>query len=657
MSDNTWIKRVKVDHYGPLGDIDIELDEGLNVFYGKNESGKTLLVEAVTKMLLDDSSVFADIDRVSQEPAGMLLMETGGEELEVSQEDLNAVFEDVTPSDVRNSFLIRDFDLRLPERKNDFGKGNYFNDVTDRVLGSKTNKIQAVREEIADFSYLTNSTPDSRIENRKSTGHLRQKKKDAEQLREEIREAITEIREEGLVEKYSQIDSLQSQIEDHRNRIEELEQARKQQKYSDGEQIISDVREIEEKLEDLRDEEKDLEQAKELKQRAETFEPVTLAEYGVFRKASLAATAITILSLAATIITTNPLPAGLAAIAFLLSIYTGYRYYRNEKQIEESDMEKEQILEEAEAKGLEAENLADVTEEFKNWRKSIDDRRNELKEGRGELAGTFRAEFNTDAEDLDKWEEILEEYYQDFESVDADYNEGDIEEVEEDMGEKEERLEQLEDEIGRFDDRFQNFDSRISDVLRSEFIEEEPVNIEVFEDLEEAERQLQEFIENIEKMKDSSQDALEILVEMEEEEEDEFNRIFSDGSYAVEMLREATDGNYTDINYDKDERVLKVERNDGTVLTPDQLSQGTYDLLYMAVRLKLAREILGEPGFLILDTAFVHSDTERIEKELEFLQKLEDDGWQIIYFTFRDDVREQLEELTEIRELENLNFE
>ncbi len=657
MSDKTWIKRVKVDHYGPLGDIDVELDEGLNVFYGKNESGKTLLVEAVTKMLLDDSTGFRDINRVSQEPAGMLLLETGGEELEISQEDLDEIFEDVTPSDIRNSFLIRDFDLRLPERQNDFGKANYFNDVTDRVLGSKTNKIQGVREEIADFSYLTNSTPSSKIENRKSTGHLRSKKEDAERLREEIEDAITEIREEGLVEKYSQIDSLQKQIENHRTRIEELEQARKQKKYSEGEDIVAEVREIEKKLEDLRDEERDLEQTEELKQRAESFEPVKLSDYGFFRKASLAATATTVLSLTATIITQNLIPAGLAAISFITSLYTGYRYYRSEKKVEQSDIEKEQILEEAEAKGLEAENLPEVTEEFNNWRDSIDDRRNELKEERGELAGTFRAEFNTDAEDLEKWEQILEDFSKDFDSVEAEYSEADIEEVETEMEEKQERLENLQDEISRFDDRFQDFDSWLSDVLRSEFIDEEPVNIEVFEDLEEAERQLQEFVDTVEEMKDSSQEALEILVEMEEEEEDEFNRIFSDGSYAVEMFREATDGNYVDINYDKDDRVLKVERKDGSVLTPDQLSQGTYDLLYMAVRLKLAREILGEPGFLIMDSAFVHSDIERVEKELEFLQELEDEGWQIIYFTFRDDVRDKLDEVADVRELEDLSFD
>ncbi len=657
MSDNTWIKRIKVDHYGPLGDIDVELDEGMNVFYGKNESGKTLLVEAVTKMLLDDSSSFADIGRVSQDPAGMLLMETGGEELEVSQEDLNTVFQDVTASDVRNSFLIRDFDLRLPERQNDFGKGNYFNDVTDRVLGSKTNKIQGVREEIADFSYLTNSTPSSKIENRKSTGHLRKKKEEAEGLKDEIEEAIAEIREEGLVEKYSEIETLQKQVEKDKNRIETLENARKQQKYQQGKEIISKVREIEDDLEELREEEEKLDQARELKQRAESFEPVKISGYSFFRKASIATTVTTLIGLVATIITSNPIPAAVAGLAFLVSIYTGYRYFKTRKEMEESDMKKEKILEQAEAKGLEAENLADVTEEFKDWRESIDSRKNELKEERGELAGTFRAEFNTDAEDLEKWKKILDEFSESFETVEEDYSEGDIEELEADLNENQDELEQLEDDISRFDSRFNDFDSRLSTVLRLEFLEDEPVSVEVFEDLEEAERQLQEFLDNIEEMKKSSHEALEILVEMEEEEEDEFNRIFSDGSYAVEMFKEATDGNYTDINYDKDERVLKVERSDGTVLTPDQLSQGTYDLLYMAVRLKLAREILGEPGFLILDTAFVHSDIDRVQKELEFLQKLEDDGWQIIYFTFRDDVKEQLEELTTVRELEDLEFE
>jgi len=655
MKDNTILKRIRVDHYGPLGDIDLELDEGLNVFYGGNESGKTLLVEAITRMLLENESGFNGIERVSQQPTGMLIGESNGEEMELSQEPLENLFDDVNADDIRNAFIIRDFDLRLPEKQNDFGSSDYFNDVTDRVLGSKTNKIEGIRDEIADFSYLTNNTADSKIENRKSTGHLRKKKEEAEELKDEIRSTIEEIRSEGLVEKYRRIERLQRAIETQKNKIEELKQARKNQRYRQGQQIISQVEDIQEKLSDIEEEEQELEDAYDIKQDAEAFEPVKISDYQFFRKASTASTAVSAASIAASIAVTNPLPAAMAILSFLTAIYTGYRYWKSSRKVEESDIEKEELLEKAEAKGIEAENLADISEQVDNWRQSIDNRRGELKEQRGDLAGTFRAKFNTSAEDLDTWRDIIEDFSSKTEEIDRDYSEGDINEAEQELEDKQEELSQLENELGEYDDRFQKFDSRLSKVIRQEFVED-LVEISVFEDMERAERQLNEFISNLDEMKDTAQTTLELLKQMEEEEEDEFNRIFNKDSYAVEMFREATDGAYQDINYDKAERQLEVERSDGQVLSPKQLSQGTYDLLYMSVRLKLAKEIIGEPGFLVLDNAFVHSDIDRIHKEAEFLQKLEDEGWQIIYFTFRDDVKNQLEEIVDVRELNKLDF-
>ncbi|PSH00594.1 MAG: hypothetical protein BRC30_02680, partial [Nanohaloarchaea archaeon SW_7_46_7] len=196
----------------------------------------------------------------------------------------------------------------------------------------------------------------------------------------------------------------------------------------------------------------------------------------------------------------------------------------------------------------------------------------------------------------------------------------------------------------------------ISDAIAERFVEDEVVDLSTVQDLDKALRQLDEFISTLEDDVQASVDAISVLEEIEEEEEDEFNKVFDEGSYAVEMFREATDGNYTDIKYDKASRKIKVVRKDDRELEPEALSQGTYDLLYMAVRLKLAKEILGGPGFLILDNAFVHSDRERVEKEVEFLEKLEDEGWQIIYLTFREDVRKILEERTEVEDLEGLEF-
>ncbi|MFB6115520.1 MAG: ATP-binding protein [Candidatus Nanohalobium sp.] len=252
---------------------------------------------------------------------------------------------------------------------------------------------------------------------------------------------------------------------------------------------------------------------------------------------------------------------------------------------------------------------------------------------------------------------MLDNFSNSFESVSRDFSEGDLERAESELEELKSEKKEIEEDISKYDQRLNRFDSRLSKAVEERFLEEGLVEVNSVEDLDKASRQLENFINSLNTTVQASKNAIKVLEEMEQEEEDEFNRIFNEGSYAVEMFREATGGNYIDINYDKSSQKLEVERKDGRTLNPEGLSQGTYDLLYMAVRLKLAREILGGPGFLVLDNAFVHSDSERIDRELEFLQKLEDEGWQIIYFTFRDDVREKLEDVTEVRELEGLDFE
>lgn len=655
MNGNVSIKRLKVDQYGPLSDIDLEMSEGLNAFYGGNESGKTLLVESITKMLLDDSSKFKGIGRVPQQPNGLLTVENGEGEFDASQEGLQHVFGDVTAEDVRNAFIVRDFDLRLPERENDFGNGDYFKDVTDRILGSKTQKIEALRQEISDIGNLTNDTSSSKLENTKGTGKLRDKKKEAERLRDEIQEFMDKVEEEGLFRKYSRIDSLEKQVSSKESEIAELENAEKQKKYEKGQNLLEELREAEGDLKDIEREKKEFEDLKEIRKKAESFE----VEASSSRESKLIAAGSGLVSLAGFgAAALNPLPVivGGAVVALLVSAYFAEKYRKNAKIVRSQEKEEEGIIEEANAKDIEASTLPGVVEVIDSYEQDLEQRENEIRDSKRDAIGQLKGLFNAGYENPGDWRQELDNFSNSFESVERNFDDGDLEEAEEELEELEKEKEGLEDEIDRYDKILGDFDSGISQAIDEKFLEEELIDVSSVEDLSPASRQLENFISALEENVRASKNAIEVLEEIEEEEEDEFNRIFNEDSYAVEMFEKATDGNYTDIRYDKEDRELKVVRSDGREFDPEALSQGTYDLLYMSVRLKLAREILGEPGFLVLDNAFVHSDTERIEKELEFLKDLEEEGWQIIYFTFRDDVREVLGEEVEVRELEGLDF-
>ncbi|MFB6174382.1 MAG: ATP-binding protein [Candidatus Nanohalobium sp.] len=655
MSGRVAIKRLKLDQYGPLSDIDVKLEEGLNAFYGGNESGKTLMVEAVTKMLLEDTSEFSGIGRVPQRPNGLLNVKKGDEVFDAAQEDLEAVFGDVTVDDVRNAFIVRDFDLRLPERENDFRSGDYFKDVTDRILGSKTKKIQALRNEISDIGYLTNATSESKLENTKNTGKLGDKKKGAGKLRNEIEQFQEKIQAEGLYRKYRELETLQNRIESKQKEISELKKAEKQTKYRKGMNQLEKLRESNERIQEIQEEKKGLKELEDIREKAEDFEKeASPREFS--RKAFLAFTGLAGASVIATVLTDNILPVIAATLSVVIAAASAYVYRKDVKAEKNQEQAREQIIEEAEAHDIEASTLPELVDAVNSYEEDIEKRKEEVRGEKKNAIGQLQALFSASYKDPEDWKEELNDFSNSFESVDREFQEGNLEKAEEELEQLEERKKDLQDEVSRYDEMLKDFDKSLSKNVAENLIEDDPVDISSIEDLDRAERQIDSFMSALEENVEASRNAINVLEEIEEEEEDEFNRIFNEDSYAVEMFEKATGGNYTDIRYDRDARELKVVREDGREFNPEALSQGTYDLLYMSVRLKLAREILGEPGFLILDNAFVHSDTERVEKELEFLEQLEDEGWQIIYFTFRDDVKNLLEDRTTVEELSGLEF-
>ena len=108
------------------------------------------------------------------------------------------------------------------------------------------------------------------------------------------------------------------------------------------------------------------------------------------------------------------------------------------------------------------------------------------------------------------------------------------------------------------------------------------------------------------------------------------------GSY----LSRLTGGRYRSVLLDGDGR-LAVELADGSRFGSDALSRGARDQLALAVRLALVRRLLGEPGFLVLDDAFLSSDRSRQDALTAAVSDLAAEGWQILYFTFDPDLREK----------------
>jgi recombinational DNA repair ATPase RecF len=106
-------------------------------------------------------------------------------------------------------------------------------------------------------------------------------------------------------------------------------------------------------------------------------------------------------------------------------------------------------------------------------------------------------------------------------------------------------------------------------------------------------------------------------------------------------LSRLTSGAYRSVVLDSDGR-LAVEREDGTRFGSNALSRGARDQLSLAVRLSLVRRLLGEPAFLVLDDAFLSSDPGRREALAAAVADLANEGWQILYFTFDEALRDRM---------------
>jgi hypothetical protein len=94
--------------------------------------------------------------------------------------------------------------------------------------------------------------------------------------------------------------------------------------------------------------------------------------------------------------------------------------------------------------------------------------------------------------------------------------------------------------------------------------------------------------------------------------------------------------------------VLQVTDAQGERWDFQDLSTGTRDQLLTILRLALAERRLQGKGFLIFDDALVTSDRTRLREQMEMLGQLTQDGWQILFLTAQDEVRQEAERLKEL---------
>jgi len=205
-----------------------------------------------------------------------------------------------------------------------------------------------------------------------------------------------------------------------------------------------------------------------------------------------------------------------------------------------------------------------------------------------------------------------------------------------------EKEKDLRNELKEFKNELGEIERDVNEVLG---MESDYLYCQTLKDLRAVREKINNFLSRHKRKRNNVLRATEIFKEIQIEKEQQVSNLFGEKSPVSDYFSEITDGLYEEVSFHSgdDERRIYVTKRNGEKLSDYKLSGGAYDQLYLAIRLGLGEKLmLGEKGFFIMDDPFVKSDKGRLKKQINLLKKISELGWQIIYFTAKDEVKQLL---------------
>lgn len=238
------IREFALQRYGPLPESGRRRLAGFNLFYGPNEEGKTLTIDALVKMLLGRGArSFKAIDRVNESPEGYLILEQGGRELKLPEAGSLPELLQVSPGEWRNIFVVRDSDLAV-DRESDF-----YRDLTHRLTGLRSAGLGRIREKLRERGQLTPGLDFQDTAPLKLKSNLRS----AEQLVDRASQLAGQLKEEGYDRVEQRAALLEIELRERERQLERLEEARKGELYEKGSGALKLLQDRLTEVEALRD--------------------------------------------------------------------------------------------------------------------------------------------------------------------------------------------------------------------------------------------------------------------------------------------------------------------------------------------------------------------------------------------------------------------
>jgi len=245
-------------------------------------------------------------------------------------------------------------------------------------------------------------------------------------------------------------------------------------------------------------------------------------------------------------------------------------------------------------------------------------------------------------QNVKKWEQEiqgLEEFKDKGKGI--KYYESLVKELKTQKEEKEENKKKLVAETEDFRKQLYDIESRANKILQ---IVDERLLCSTSVDLEAIRKALESFVSSTNENTTRVKNVLKIFEDIEQEEEEKVQTLFGRESPVSKYFKDITGERYTQVDFIPDQGKILVKKNDGKTLDVSKLSGGSYDQLYFSIRLALGDKLLdGQKGFFIMDDPFIKADKTRLKRQIKLLEKIRDMGWQILYFSAKDEIKECLD--------------
>ena len=232
------IKEFSIIRYGPLPFTSVGQLYNFNLFWGKNEEGKTLTIDALVKLLLGkNNKEFEHIDRVNENPEGYVIIEDElGKEIKLPEKGNLTKVADLTPLECCNIFIARNSNLSIA--RDVVQENKFYTDVTDRLTGLRTGEIIKIKENLRDIGKVTVTGIFRDIKDEKLATRIG----NAKSLTEKINNLSEDIKNERFDELEEKTAQLKEEIGVIEQKLKELDDARKREKYEKGRDALDNLK-------------------------------------------------------------------------------------------------------------------------------------------------------------------------------------------------------------------------------------------------------------------------------------------------------------------------------------------------------------------------------------------------------------------------------